>query len=237
MQILVLRHVDCEPPAAYTRELSRAGALRTVRMGVDELPAHTDFAAIVAMGGPMGWGDRDRIEWITPEVDYLTRALAAGVPVWGVCLGAQLLAAALGATVYTGAVPEVGVDRVRLTAAGQDDPVWSSFDAEFSVLQWHSDTFELPDGAELLASSDTYPHQVFRHGASYGVQFHLEASHDLAKQWLEIPEYRQSLTEARGPQGATELLTGLRRAEHAMLAHADRAIAAWLQECVLNRVP
>jgi GMP synthase (glutamine-hydrolysing) len=236
VQILVLQHVDCEPPAAYTSELGRVGEIHTVRMGLDALPAGTNFAAVIAMGGPMGVGDRDHFDWIDAEVDYLRRALAEGLPVWGVCLGAQLLAAALGAIVYTGAVPEVGVDRVRLTAAGKEDPVWGSFDAEFPVLQWHSDTFALPAGAELLASSDTYLHQVFRHGTSYGVQFHIEASHDLASQWLEIPEYRASLEQAHGPGAASGFLAQLKKAEHTILAQAANAMSAWLQNCVLSRV-
>jgi GMP synthase-like glutamine amidotransferase len=184
----------------------------------------------------MGLADRDRIDWIEPEVEYLRRALVDGLPVWGVCLGAQLLASALGASVYTGAVPEVGVGRVWLTAAGKEDPVWGRFDADFPVLQWHSDTFDLPAGAELLARSDTYPHQVFRHDTSYGMQFHLEASHDLARQWLEIPEYRDSLEQAQGPESATEFLATLKHAEDMILSQADQAMAAWLQNCVVSRV-
>lgn len=234
MQILVLRHVDCEPPAAYATELANVGDVRTVRLGVDPLPASTDFGAITAMGGPMGYGDRHEIGWIEPEVDFIRRAVADGVPVWGVCLGAQLLAAALGARVYTGNIPEVGVGNVYLTAPGKEDPVWRALEAEFPVLQWHSDSFDLPAGAELLASSDLYPHQLFRFGSSYGVQFHIEASHDLAKEWLAIPEYNQSLEQAHGPGSAAGILDDLHRAEDSILPLAGVVMAAWLKHHVVK---
>lgn len=234
MEILVLQHVDCEPPAAYTPLLEAIATVRTIRLGVDDLPSSTDFAAVVAMGGPMGYGDRHTIDWLEPEVSYLRRAVQADIPVWGVCLGAQLLAAALGAEVYTGQTPEVGVGDIQLTAAGKEDPVWQAMDAQFPVLQWHSDTFELPDGAELLASSVHYPHQLFRYGSSYGVQFHIEASHDLATTWLHLPEYRRSLEQAQGVGSADRFLAELHRAQSQFLPLASQVMEAWLQHYVVT---
>src|ERR1700738_5217536 len=105
MRILVLRHVDCEPPAAYLPLLEQHADVTTVRLGVDPLPRRREFAAIVAMGGPMSVEGRACPPWLREEIDFIAAAVADGVPVWGGCLGAQLLAAAPGARVYRGAAP------------------------------------------------------------------------------------------------------------------------------------
>ncbi|OCW85795.1 glutamine amidotransferase [Nocardia farcinica] len=228
MEILVLRHVDCEHPAAYTDALSEVADLRTVRLGVDPLPGHTGFAAIVSMGGPMGVGDAEEIPWIPDEIDFIARAVAEGVPVWGVCLGAQLLAAALGGSVYRGAAPEVGIGMVNLTERGLADPVWGDLGPRFPVMQWHSDTFDIPEGAELLAGSARYPHQIFRHGTSYGVQFHVEAPAELAAEWLEIPEYRQSLEAAIGADGVEQFTVDHNAVEAALTEAAGQVMRRWL---------
>ena len=170
LPILELRHIECEPPGSYLPTLEKYGPIHTVRLWEESVPADpADYAAIIVMGGPMGANDGGALPWIDDEIDFLRRAVDAGVGVWGVCLGAQMLAAALGARVYTGPVPEVGVVDVTLTEAGRADPVWGEMgDVAIRALQWHSDTFELPPSATLLARSTAYPNQVFRAGRSYG---------------------------------------------------------------------
>ncbi|GFP51831.1 hypothetical protein MKANGN_57090 [Mycobacterium kansasii] len=175
----------------------------------------------------MGVADMDRLPWIADEIAYLADAVDRDIPVWGVCLGAQLLAAALGAKVYTGDAPEVGVGKVALTAAGSLDAVWGSMGPELSVVQWHSDTFELPEGAVHLASSDKYAHQLFRYGRSYGVQFHLEAPADLVAEWADIPEYRASLTEALGAEGVAILAQTMNEVADQIHENATDAIRGW----------
>jgi GMP synthase (glutamine-hydrolysing) len=228
MDILVLQHVDCEPPAAYLPLLAARGTVRTVRLGVDPLPGHHDFGAIVAMGGPMGVGDAATIGWIDEEVSYIRGAVAEGVPYWGVCLGAQLLAAALGARVSTGRVPEVGMGEVTLTAGAAGDPVFRGLPERFPVLQWHSDTFDLPPGAVLLASSDAYPHQAFAAGSAYGLQFHLECSPALVREWQGIEAYRQSLASVLGPDGPAIMLDGLRAVFPVLERTARTVLTNWL---------
>ncbi len=100
--------------------------------------------------------------------------VARGLPVLGVCLGAQLLAAALGARVSRGHAPEVGAGHVRLTAEGARDPALGVGGDPLPVLHWHGDSFDLPDGAVLLASSGAHPHRAFRVGPALGLQFHVE---------------------------------------------------------------
>jgi GMP synthase (glutamine-hydrolysing) len=232
MHILVLRHVDCEPPAAYLPLLQARGEVRTVRLGVDPLPDHCDFSAVVAMGGPMGAGDSDKLPWIAEEIAYIAGAVEAGVPYWGVCLGAQLLAAALGAKVYAGDLPEVGIAEVRLMPSAATDPVFAALPERFPALQWHSDTFDLPPGAALLASSDAYVNQAFAVGSAYGLQFHLETPPHLAAEWLELPAYRESLTIALGPDGPRILLDGVRKHSAQLLASAREVMRSWLDTFV-----
>src|SRR5262245_40179165 len=146
-RLLVLQHIACEPPAAFEDEL-RSRELDLVRVELDEgqpLPDWREFPAIVVMGGPMGAYEEDRHPWLAPEKRLLRAAVEAEVPVWGVCLGAQLLAGALGARVYPGERPEVGLLPVELSPAAAGDPVFRDAPTSFPTLQWHGDTFDLPD--------------------------------------------------------------------------------------------
>src|SRR4051794_34366574 len=162
---LVLQHIACEPPGAFEDVLVERGA-RIERVELDEgepLPGSLDgFDAVIAMGGPMSVSDEAEHPWLRPEKALLREAVRSGLPVWGSCLGVQLLASALGARVEKGPVPEVGVLPVEPTAEGRADPVLGPCRWPLTTLQWHSDTFGLPDGAVLLASSPAYPNQAVR---------------------------------------------------------------------------
>jgi GMP synthase (glutamine-hydrolysing) len=235
--LLVLQHIACEPPAAFEDEL-RSRGLEVTRVELDEgerLPDWREFPAIVVMGGPMGAYDEMEHPWLFEEKRLLREAVEADVPVWGVCLGAQLLASALGARVYRGEQPEVGVLPVELTSAAGGDPVFQDAPTTFPTLQWHGDSFDLPDGATLLASSPAYPHQAFRVGRSYGLQFHLEVALDLATEWGDVPAYAQSLESTLGPGALDRLLAEV--AEHAdeTVPLARGIFGRWLEHVV--RVP
>jgi GMP synthase-like glutamine amidotransferase len=148
------------------------------------LPEPDVLAGVVVMGGPMGVHDSADFPWLDEEKTWLTMAVEADLPVLGVCLGSQLLAAALGAEVSTGDVPEIGVGRVALNAAGQADPVLGPEGTCLPVVHWHGDTFAIPEGAVHLASSDCYQNQAFRYGDRvYGLQFHLEVDDEVAAGW------------------------------------------------------
>jgi GMP synthase (glutamine-hydrolysing) len=235
--LLVLQHIACEPPAAFEDEL-RARGLELVRVELDEgetLPASDEFAGVVVMGGPMGAYEDERHSWLADEKRFLREAVERDLPVWGVCLGAQLLAASLGGRVYEGERPEVGLLPVELTAAAAGDPVFGDAPAVFPTLQWHGDTFDLPDGAALLARSPAYPHQAFRVGRSYGLQFHVEVTPELATQWGEVPAYARSLEAILGP-GALERLVGdLAASAPTTLPLARGLFGRWLERVV--RVP
>ncbi len=184
----ILQHVAHEGPGSIGRVLGERGAdVVVVRLDRDEpLPSADALAGLVVMGGPQGV--HDDAAWLAPERDLLRQAVDRGLPVLGVCLGAQQLAAALGAEITTGP-EEVGPGEVQLTADGRRDPVLGPEYTGLSgttvpCMHWHRDTFSLPDGAVHLAATRHVPHQAFRVGArAYGFQFHVEIDADLAASW------------------------------------------------------
>jgi GMP synthase (glutamine-hydrolysing) len=185
---VVLQHVRYEGPGAIADALDQAGH-RHVVVRIDQgepVPAAAtvdDVAGLVVMGGPMGVHDA-ALGWLHDERVLMKAAVEAGLPVLGVGLGAQQLAFALGGVVATGPVAEVGVGEVHLGASALGDPVLGPAGSPLACMHWHRDTFTLPDGAVLLASSDLYPHQAFRFGArAYGLQFHVEVTASLVGHW------------------------------------------------------
>jgi GMP synthase-like glutamine amidotransferase len=217
----------CEPPGVYEDVLrEREATLHRVEVDAgDELPDWREFSAIVAMGGPMSANDEGELPWLRDEKELVAEAVQASMPFWGVCLGVQLLAASLGARVYAGAEPEVGVLPVELTEEGRLDPVFSALPPTLPALQWHGDTFDLPAGAVRLAGSPAYPNQAFRFDHAYGVQFHLEVSGDMAREWMDVPEYASALERTIG--GET-LLRAVDDAAAEMLDHGRALFERWL---------
>jgi GMP synthase-like glutamine amidotransferase len=234
VRLLVIQHAACEPPGAYEDELL-AREIAFERVNIDEagsLPDWRGFGAIVAMGGPMGANDDERLRWLAGERRAIGEAVRAGRPYWGVCLGAQLLAASLGARVYRGGRPEIGVrSDVALTPDASSDPVFAGAPARITTLQWHNDTFELPRGATQLASSRAYVNQAFAWRRAYGVQFHLEASTALAQSWLEVPEYAAEL-RAHGGEGAAAAMAAQLHELDAGVPLARELFGRWLDRVV-----
>lgn len=234
MRVLVLQHIACEPPGVYEDVLLERGCT-IERVELDEgepIPAGRDFDAVIAMGGPMSVNDEAELPWLASEKQFVAGAARAGTPFWGVCLGVQLLASSLGARVYPGPEPEVGLLPVELTPEGRDDPVFADLADGVVTLQWHGDTFDLPDGAVRLAGSPAYPNQAFRFGAAYGVQFHLEVTPAMARAWAQVPEYASSLDRTLGPRAATDFLASVERQADEMLAHGRALFERWLDRVV-----
>lgn len=219
----VLQHISCEPLGEYEEVLESRG----VKVAVTELdkgdavPVLEDADLIVAMGGPMSVLDEGAHSWLSEEKRRIGAAVRAGVPFFGVCLGAQLLAAGLDATVCQGARPEVGVLPVELTSEAERDAVFSGCERSFDVLQWHGDTFELPADAVRLATSAAYENQAFRVGdVAYGVQFHLEVTAKMFDEWGAVPAYRDALLATLGTRGADMFRAAFARARPTMKAGA-----------------
>jgi GMP synthase (glutamine-hydrolysing) len=232
--VLVLQHIACEPPAAYEDELvARKIMLRRVEVDAGEqLPDWRAFSGIVAMGGPMGAYEDERLPWLTAEKALIAEAVLAGMPYWGVCLGAQLLASSLGARVYPGSRAEVGVLPVALTQQARHDAVFADAPETFLALQWHTDTWELPDGAVRLAGSAAYEQQAFVFERAYAVQFHLEVGVSLAAEWGEVPAYAESLRALRGTDGLSRLTAAIGEHERQSIAIARSLFSRWLERVV-----
>jgi GMP synthase (glutamine-hydrolysing) len=232
VNVLVLQHIACEPPGVFEDVLVERGAtIRRVELDEGEqLPASLDgLDAIIAMGGPMSVNDEELHPWLVSEKRLIREAVEAGVPFWGSCLGVQLLASSLGAAVRAGDAPEVGVLPVFPTAAVEDDPVFAGLGWPRATLQWHGDTFDLPAGATLLATSPAYPHQAFRVGrVAYGVQFHVEVTAEMADEWARVPEYERAAQAVLGPGGLERLLADLRAALPTMLDDGRTLFGRWV---------
>ncbi len=230
MDVLVLQHIACEPPGEYETVLRERGAnLHRVELDEgDPLPPWRDFDAIVAMGGPMSVNDDADLPWLTGEKRAIGEAVRAGVPYFGACLGVQLLAASLGARVYAGPEPEVGVLPVTLTPEGVADPLFAGLPPAFPTLQWHGDTFDLPDGATRLASSPAFPNQAFRYGeTAYGIQFHVEVLPAMAREWARVPAYAEYADRVLGAGGMERLMDDFDAAQAAMRATGRDLFARW----------
>lgn len=183
MRWVAIQHAAFETPGLISERAAAACIeleVRRVDLG-DVLPDPATIEGLVVMGGPMAAGDVQAHPHLARERELIAAAVARELPVLGVCLGAQLLASALEAEVCRGPREEAGLGAVTLTTDGLRDPVLGPAGSELPVLHWHEDTFELPRGAVLLASSDLYRNQAFRAGrCAYGFQFHVEVDRALA---------------------------------------------------------
>ena len=167
------------------------------------LPDHDAVDGVVAMGGPMGVDDVATYPALAAERDWLAEAARREMPILGICLGAQLLARALGAEVRPGKRAEIGFTHVDIK--DPTDPVVGGLAPRSDVLHWHRDVFDLPPGAESLASSPLTEHQAFRRGHAWGVLFHPEADAALVEAWLKVPQMVMEAGRAIG-LGASGLL-------------------------------
>ncbi len=216
--LLAIQHVSWETPH---RILDACAGLevRTVEpLAGDPLPSHAEVSATLVMGGPMNVDEGERYPGLAAEREWLAEAVRLEMPVLGICLGAQLLARALGAEVRPGEGVEIGFAPVEIHDAA--DPVVGVLAPRTTVLHWHGDVFDLPDDAVRLASSAKTRLQAFRHGNAWGVLFHPEADASLVDTWLAEPEMAAEARATLGPEAPAELR---RQAGEAQGALADRS--------------
>jgi GMP synthase-like glutamine amidotransferase len=191
----VIQHAAAEPPGRLTDWLLEAGVLSEVAEPYAGLPLPDDlngYDALVVLGGAMSAYDAG-VPWLGATRDLLRVAVAGGTPTLGICLGAQLLAAALGGRVARGADgPEIGPALVAKRDLAAADPLFGPVPFTPDVVQWHYDGITaLPAGAVLLATSPRYPTQAFRIGnAAWGLQFHIETTPEMVKSWAEADAAR-----------------------------------------------
>jgi GMP synthase (glutamine-hydrolysing) len=223
--LLVVKHVPWEGPH---RILDACGAVeaRTVEpLRGDPLPDHAEVAGALVMGGPMNVDEVERYPALAAEREWLAEAVRRGMPVLGICLGAQLLARALGARVTPGDRPEIGFAEVEVGDAA--DPIVGPLAPTTTVLHWHGDVFELPDGATPLASSAQTAQQAFRFGNAWGLLFHPEADAALVDAWLGEPSMAEEARRALGPDGAAGLPRRAREVEPELVRRSTPAFRAF----------
>ncbi|RIK94227.1 MAG: glutamine amidotransferase [Proteobacteria bacterium] len=183
---IALRHIAFEDLGTLTPALAARGFdVRYLDAGVDDVRDVAACDLAVILGGPIGAYEEDRYPFLIDEMRVIEARLAAGLPTLGICLGAQLMARALGARVYPGTQKEIGWSPLRLSAAGARSPLRALGNPTAPVLHWHGDTFDLPAGAELLASTEITQNQAFAHGRhALALQFHIEAEPAKLERWL-----------------------------------------------------
>lgn len=187
MRVLSVTHGPTVPGGVFDEAVEAAGhELERWQVPTEGLPAPAeDWDAVMVFGGSQHPDQDDRFHWLAHEERFLQDVLSAGVPVFGVCLGSQMLARAAGATVGPAREPEIGWLDVSLTPAGRDDPVLGVLPETATVFQWHHYTFALPPGASALAESDVCL-QAFRLRAlpAWGIQFHAEVTASMVNAWI-----------------------------------------------------
>lgn len=188
MRLHVVKHMPFEGPgavAAWAKE--RGHSLRTTELAYGQaLPVPEDFDALVLMGGPMSVNEEDRFAWLKPEKALLRDSLAQGKKIFGVCLGAQMIASALGAKVRPNGLKEIGWFPLESTPAGATHPLWAPMPRTLPVFHWHGETFELPPGAVHLARSAACENQAYALGSQVlALQCHIEVDEESLREMVE----------------------------------------------------
>lgn len=206
MRAHILQHVPFEGPGSILSWLRGTGYDVTSTRFFEsvELPDPGDIDFLVALGGPMGANDHDEFPWLVEEKRLVRDFVEHGMPVLGVCLGAQLIAGALGAGVYPNRHREIGWFPVHRVPPVRDSVF--RFPATMDVLHWHGDTFDLPPGAARLAESEACPNQAFQVGRTVlGIQFHLEVTPESAR--TLVSSCREELVPSPYVQSEDQILS------------------------------
>lgn len=223
--LLAIQHVPWETPH---RILDACGGLdvHTVKpLAGQPLPDHDEVAGAVVMGGPMSVDEVDAHPELASEREWLAEAVRREMPLLGICLGAQLLARALGVEVRPGEGPELGFAPVEILDPG--DPVLGGLAPSTNVLHWHGDVFDLPVGAQHLARSGKTEVQAFRRGNAWGVLFHPEADFALVEAWLGVPQMLREARAALGDGGTAALPEEAEVAEPELIERSTPGLEAF----------
>lgn len=209
MQLLIIQHVACEGPGLLAKKLIDNGwdlDIRCMDKPENFVPDHLDrYQAVIILGGPMGAYEEERFPYLLKVQDLVREAAERHIPCIGICLGGQIIARALGAKVLPNPVKEIGWSPVQVLDAGRTSLLFQDMPSGFSVFQWHADTFALPEGATLLASSKDCQNQAFVYADHiWALQFHMEVTPAMIASWSEI--YENELTAFAGPGAKNRLI-------------------------------
>lgn len=233
---LAIRHVAFEDLGVLEGLLQRRGfTVSTLDAGVDDLLSEDAAAAdlLIVLGGPIGVHDESRYPFLVDEIQMIERRLASGRALLGICLGAQLIARAAGTRVYPGPLKEIGYAPLMLSPAGHSSALQHLAAAQYNVLHWHGDTFDLPDGAVCLASTEITQNQAFQLGDTVlALQFHLEADPRRFEQWL----IGHAVELAQADVSVNELRTAAARIGATVGSAGTAVFGSWLDEIQLRPI-
>ncbi len=189
-KILSIRNINVETLGTLEPLFRSAGfQIEEVNAQEDQVPLNSgQYNAIVILGGPMS--AYDNLSYLAREQELIRNAIRKEVPVLGICLGSQLIAQAIGGRVHKGPKKEIGWSEVTLTPNGRKSLFNGIKHKTLCVFQWHGDTYDLPETANIMASSPLYP-QAFSFGSAVGIQFHLEVDGEMIHRWLQ--EYHEEI--------------------------------------------
>lgn len=193
MDVLIIKNAPNEGPGNILAYLTLKGFEYTIKEAhsLNNIDISDPYRFLIILGGPMGVYEMDRYPFLKNVAHAIEKGLKMGLKVIGICLGAQLIAHVLGSKVYKGAIEEIGWCEIELSEIGKEDICFKYFN-NTKVFQWHGDTFDLPKGAFLLASSIEFPNQAFKYGDAYGLQFHPEITPDLIEVWgRDIKDFKR----------------------------------------------
>ena len=200
MKVIIIKHIDIEGPGTICESLDRYDIPYQV---IDIFNGHplptslSKISAVIVLGGPMNVYEEDKYPFLKQEDLFLKKVIREELPALGFCLGAQLIAKAKGAIVKKAPQKEIGWFKITLNEYSPCDLLFRGFMEEIDVFQWHGDTFEIPNGAVKLASSELCSNQAFRIGSNiYGLQFHVEVTDEMIYQWLDA--YRDEIDSLKG---------------------------------------
>ena len=206
-RVLALQHIWDDPPGYLGEIMEEHGILYdTVNVEEDPIPDPTQYAAIIALGGPQHANAHDKYPYLLSEKQVLREVVERDMPFLGICLGGQVLAGAVGAAVTRHSMTELGFYAVQLTDEGQRDPLYQGLPGYQMVFQWHEDTFAIPAAGVRLATSDNTLNQAFRIGERiYAIQYHMELTPAMLQTWIHLPEYQQEVINILGSNALEEV--------------------------------
>jgi GMP synthase (glutamine-hydrolysing) len=221
-RVLVFQHVAAEPLGTLDPMLRNRGhRIKYVNFhrDPDAKPDISRYNALIVLGGPQMPDQGKKHPHLNVEMRCIEQALKLGIPVLGICLGAQLLAYTLGSGVRPLEKWEIGWYDLSPMPAAAADPLFCALTHSHPVFQWHGYTFDLPGDSIHLARSEACPNQVFRYGANaYGLQCHLELDEPLINRWLNYPEYVQDLTA----MGRSHEINTIRTQTHQLIGQSAK---------------
>jgi GMP synthase (glutamine-hydrolysing) len=220
--VLIVQNCEAESSGSIPDYLRRRQIPYTILHSYlrQPFPATSELQAVINLGSPLSVTTYQEHDFLRDLYGFTSEVVRADLPYFGICFGGQFLAKVLGARVERNPVKEIGLYDIRLTEAGANDPLFEGFATPFPAIHWHSDTFRVPFGAQLLAEGDDCKNQAFRSGRFIALQFHPEAGSSEVANWCDA--YPHELLEAG--KNREQVLAAARKADVAIRQGCDRLL-------------